>query len=539
MLDRLARHLPALPYPHFMAFAPLDCWARMLVQNGAITRIAPRYWLRVAGALCTSTLGTLLTLPERALLAVPQRRALRSAGHQGPPIVVVLGYYRSGTTHLHYLLSCDPGMVTPRWHQALAPSGFAVSWLCLRYFLVPFLSSKRPQDDVAFGPEYPAEDDFAVCNTNASCSLPGRMALPGEWAHYRRLHGFEQAGAGEVDRFRAAQHAFTWRLSLLNPRKTLLLKTPSHTARVRLLSELYGDRVRFVHISRPPTAVLASNIAMHERFASFLLQDHPGDAEIARRVIDEYDASERAFLEQSARLPPDRLARLRYQDLIADPIGQVERVYTQLGMTLSPAAREKMTHYLRSVSAYRTASQRASASPKREEPSPQPLPDALRWLIPAFGHDQATVPERSIPAAPNADPSVGSVAESPVASAILAALWCIAGWLLIAYFGGSRFDWLVWPVGVTIGLAALKTAGKGTPRLGILCAVLTALTMLIVAFPATWITDYKDARPVPWDHVWLSTRRGVLATNNWFWMILGVLSAHRFGSREHLRPPGL
>lgn len=539
-----------------MGFAPLDCWARLLLGNGAIARISPRYWLRIAGGLFTSSLGTMLTLPERLVLGlVGGNRAKRSSGAE-PHVLVILGYYRSGTTHLHYVLSCDPGMVTPRWYQALAPQGFLLSWTVLRYLLVPFLSSTRPQDDVAYGPEYPAEDDFAVCNINCACAMPGRMVLPGEWAYYKRFHGLDGLTSGERARFDRAQRAFTWRLGMLNPLKRLLLKTPSHTARVRALVELYGERVKFVHISREAGAVVKSNVAMHRRFEPFLLQEHPGDEEITRRVVEEYDASERAFVRDAAELGAGRLSRVRYQDLIADPMGEIERVYRELGIELTDDARGRMLEYLRTVKAYRTASERAAKdageSENRKEKSvstggtPVPLgPEAegaLAWMHDAFGHDRSAIPKVDVDSVAGGVSSVRAETlkgSSAAGTSLIAALWALAAWLVITYATGNRLDWLVWPTGAVIGLTALRSAGRGTMKLGLWCAVLTVLVVVVSAYPATWIADYRDRNPVPWYHVWLSTRRGVLAMNNWAWMILGVMTAYRFGSRAHVRPPGM
>ena len=44
--------------------------------------------------------------------------------------------------------------------------------------MTPFYSTARPQDDVAFGPDVPAEDDFALCNGGLVSSLVGRHVLP-------------------------------------------------------------------------------------------------------------------------------------------------------------------------------------------------------------------------------------------------------------------------------------------------------------------------------------------------------------------------
>lgn len=462
------------------------------------------------------------------------------------PMLFILGYYRSGTTHLHYLLSCDPRFVTPRWYQMLAPQGFALSWTILRYFLVPFLSSTRPQDDVAYGPEYPAEDDFGVCNLSAACAMPGRMVLPGCWDYYSRFHSLSELTDAERTRFRRAQLAVSWKLARLNRGRGLLFKTPSHTARVAELCRLYPN-ARFIHLHREAGAVLKSNVAMHRRYAPFLLQPHPGDDEIRRRVIAEYDATEKSFLAESASLPADRVARMRYEDLIADPVGQVRAAYTQFGLDITPEFEARMGAYLDSVKEYRAASETPGGRTVAE-----PVPE-LAWMHNAFGHDRAgtTSPERSegsaLQRSPK-DPSLRSGLVEPlltaVTGALVAAAFCFAAWMAVAATVKDRLDFLAWPVGVVVGLSTLRAAGangrKGTTALGLWALALTLLVILGAAYPATWLAVREKFSPVDLPHhVWLATRRGVLAINNFLWIGLGLASAYRFASREHVRPPGL
>lgn len=541
LLDPIDRVLP-LPYPHFMGFAPLDTWARMLVRDGAIGKIHPRYWVRLMGALFTSALGTAVTLPERLALAPFLPRAGGSAAKSETPILFVLGYYRSGTTHLHYLLSCDPALATPRWYQMLAPQGFGVSWTFLRYFLVPFLSSKRPQDDVAYGPEYPAEDDFGVCNLSAACAMPGRMVLPGCWEYYSRFHSLEGLSERELGRFRRAQLAITWKLSRVSGGRMLLLKTPSHTARLGELARLYPN-AKFIHLHREPEAVLKSNVAMHRRFAPFLLQPHPGDAEIRRRVIAEYDQTERKFLEESAAIPTDRLVRLRYEDLIADPIGQLRGAYERLRLGMTSAFEARAAAYLETVRNYRTAAERPAAEKKTDD---APAPE-LAWMHGAFGHAEPPVSAALAPsslASGRADVAPSQSLASPYIAALLAAILCIGAWIGIAALMRDRLDVLAWPAGVAIGLAALRTAGarggRGTTALGLWSLLLALVVILGVAYPATWLSVRDRFSPVDLEyHVWLATYRGLLAVNNFIWVLLGLTSAYRYASRQHVRPPGL
>ncbi len=564
MLETLNRILP-LPYPHFMAFAPLDVWWRLLTRDKAYTKIPARYWPRVAGGLFTSAIGTAITLPERLLLA-PFLPTAHSA--LPTPPLFVLGYYRSGTTHLHYLLSCDPKLATPRWHQMVAPQGFILSWTFLRLFLVPFLSSKRPQDDVAYGPEYPAEDDFGVCNWSGACSLPGRIAVPRCWDFYKRFHALTDLGAAELAGFRKSQLGISWKLAKLNPGRMLLFKTPSHTARVAELAKLYPN-ARFIHLHREPGAVVKSNVAMHGRLTPHFLQPHPGDEEIQRRVIAEYAATERKFLAESAAVPADRLARIRYEDLIADPIGELHRAYTRLGLELTPECARQMVAYLESVRDYRAAGSGKSA--KADGVGPEAAPSEVEWMQGEYGHDRPALPKRDpaerareLGLAPHHHSNSPSVSVDPLAfgeridrasgenaplltgptAALIAACFCFAAWLAIAATMHDRFDFLAWPTGVAIGLSALNGAGangkRGTTALGLWALALTLGVILAAALPATWLAVRNVFNPVNLSHhVWLATRRGVLAWNNLLWIGLGLASAYRFASRQHLRPPGM
>jgi hypothetical protein len=545
-LDPIDRVLP-LPYPHFMGFAPLDVWLKLLARDGAWKKIRPRYYPRIAGALFTSALGTAVTLPERLLLAPflprPASAPTSDIRHPISNIVFVLGYYRSGTTHLHYLLSCDPNLATPRWYQMLAPQGFGLSWTFLRYFLVPFLSSKRPQDDVAYGPEYPAEDDFGVCNLSGACAMPGRMVLPGCWEYYSRFHSLEGLSEPELSRFRRAQLAITWKLAKVNRGRGLLLKSPSHTARLAEMARLYPN-AKFIHLHREPEAVLSSNVAMHRRFAPFLLQPHPGDEEIRRRVIAEYDRTERKFLAESAALAPGRLVRMRYEDLIADPMGQIRSAYSALGLPMTPEFESAAGAYLESVRDYRAAGEKGKSSTERA--AAQPAPE-LAWMREAFGHDRPAVPAAN--AARAEFDSTGS-SDSPTSfftgktAALVAAAFCFAAWMCISAAARDRLDFLAWPTGVAIGLSALRGAGangrRGTTALGLWSLALTLIVILAAAYPATWLSVRGRFSPIELPYnVWLATRHGVLATNNFIWLLLGLTSAYRYASRKHIRPPGL
>ncbi len=518
--------------------------------------VPARYWLRLVCALAISLVSTVVTLPERLVLA-PVLAARRRRGRSAP-VVCVLGYFRSGTTHLHYVLSCDPGFVTPRWHQMLAPQGFVLSWSLLRWALIPFLSSTRPQDDVAYGPEYPAEDDFGLCNWAGIGTLPGRVVAPGAWDHFKRYQTLKGLSAGERARFARVQRGLVDKLAMVGgPGRMVLLKSPPHTARLDELRRVLGGDgalpdadVRFIHVHREPGAVLKSNVAMHARLSVLMVQPPPGDEVVRQRVIEEYDATERAFLEQAKGLGKGRLVRVRYEDLVADPIGEIARAYAELGLAMSPAFVRRAVEYLESVREYRSASQRAAGAVSgvvegagAREPE---TPAELCWMRGAFGHDAPAVTRRE---ARERAIELGLLDPRPIvgeppllngwAGALAGALACMSVWAGLALWSGTRWDWLLWPMGLVIGLCGLRGRGRGSGGLGVWAGVLTCAGGVAMAYPLSWLTHYATRDPVPWDHVWLTTVRNFLATNTMVWLVLGVLTAYRTASRVHVRPPGM
>jgi hypothetical protein len=508
-----------------MGLAPLDTWARVLLAPPA--RVPPRYWPRLACVLATSALATLLTLPERLVLGpVLAWRGRRCGWRLRRPVVVVLGYFRSGTTHLHYLLSCDPRFRTPAWCETLAPGGFAASWWFLRWFLVPFLSNSRPQDDVAFGPEWPSEDDFATSNWALASTLPGRFIVPGQYDHYERFNSLDRLTDRERARWRRTQAAFCWKLLALSPRKHLLLKTPSHTARVAELSRMFGDRLRVIHISRDPDAVVRSNVRMAERLEPYSLEPTPDAATVRSRVVAEYADSEDRFTREAADLPPGRVALLRFEDLIADPLGSSRRCYDQLGLGWTDAAETRFRRYLGAVRDYKPRHGAGADKPALEP--------TLGALAERFGHTAPAIEPVPLDLAP--PPPVRTA--RGIAATWVAALVLGGFWLAWAAILGDRTDPLMWIFGVTIGLVAVRVARRGSLILGINAVAALAALLAACFGPVTLVAYVPPHDPHRWSTAWGLVRDSATAANNLLFMVFGLVSAFRVATRVHVRPPG-
>jgi len=194
-------------------------------------------------------------------LALQQRLPPASPLKTDP--VFILGLWRSGTTYLHDLLSACPGMLSPATWQCMGPAVF-------RLHSPPAggKSVQRPMDSFTIGALSPQEDEFALLSLGVPSVYRGffdpRRLL--ELTHWLNpdAWGSEQP-EGWMD---------TWRQFLTGVTDgklgRLVLKSPSHTFRIRALTEAF-PQAAYIWIVRDPAETFFSNrkmwLAMFERYA--------------------------------------------------------------------------------------------------------------------------------------------------------------------------------------------------------------------------------------------------------------------------------
>jgi LPS sulfotransferase NodH len=273
----------------------------------------------------------------------------------------ILGHYRSGTTHLHNLLALDPQFAAPTFFQALNPHTF----LTTERFAAPvadrLIVRRRHQDEMALGAGVPSEDEFASC---AMTGLSPYMAwcFPEDGADYDRYLTFRDAHESEVVRW---GHALTTFLKKLTVRyaRPLVLKSPPHTARIRLLLGLFPD-ARFVHIRRDPYVVFRSTRHMI-RAGQRLYHLRGGPIQDSDdRIISVYAEMYDTYFEERGLIPEGRLCEVGFEDLEHDPVGVVCSVYEALGLSDFEDVRPRLEGYLGSIAGYRK---------NRHDELPEPL----------------------------------------------------------------------------------------------------------------------------------------------------------------------
>ena len=98
-------------------------------------------------------------------------------------------------------------------------------------------------------------------------------------------------------------------------------------------------------------SITRQTIHSEKLFEMFPLEEHPGD--VADFVITEYKALMEQYLKDRALIPEGNLAEVKYEDLISDPLGELERIYATLGLSgWENGGRQAVVEYLSTLSDY-------------------------------------------------------------------------------------------------------------------------------------------------------------------------------------------
>lgn len=358
--------------PHIWEGCGFVPWLRLLWRNRF--RVHWSRWYVMVIVTVVSFFNSLLGLVQLAVFG----RRLRKTRITQPPIFIV-GHWRTGTTHLHELLIQDPRFGYPTTYQCLEPNHFLVTeWLFTRlfWFLMP---SRRPMDNMQFGFDRPQEDEFALCMLGApspylSVAFPNHKP---QCQEYLDLEGVPPA------KLRRWQRIFKNFLKALTCRsgKRLVLKSPPHTARLKVLREMFPGAC-FVHIVRDPFVVFPSTVKLWKTLYKTHGLQRPTYAGLEEQVYDNFVRLYAKLEEGKKGLDPRQFFEMRYEDLIRDPEGQMQALYQHFGMDGFDDYLPRLRRYVAGLRGYETNLYRLDDEHRAQI--------AQRWgpIIERYGYDR-------------------------------------------------------------------------------------------------------------------------------------------------------
>lgn len=345
---------------HPCTFATPSVWVRLVWRNRGIPR---RYWGRFARVFALSLAATPFRVAEHAAYS----RKVKRTRVDSP--LFVLGFGRSGTTHLQNLLACDPRFGCFTSYQAATAAFSLVGRGRLRRLMEKGMAQKgeqtRPMDNVKVDLDAPQEEDLALANATPM-SFVHQLSFPRRgrelFAKYvmmgsasdgeARDTGEARLSPRELRRWDEAYRRALRKITLHADGKPLVLKNTVNTARADHLLRLFPD-AKFVHVVRNPYDVYPSVMHLYRTLLPLYQMDDYDWEDVKSMLVDVYRQTMTKYLKDRERIPRGRIAEVRYEDLERDPLGQLRRIYQALDLPEWSGAEKHVQAYMETLTGYR------------------------------------------------------------------------------------------------------------------------------------------------------------------------------------------
>ncbi len=307
-------------------------------------KIPPRYWPRALATCCGALINSVFEATERRTFDA------KLAEVEIQPPIFVLGFNRSGTTHLHNLLCLDKRLAFANTFQTMFPSTFLTTERWGTELFNVMMLQTRPMDNMECAASMPQEDELALC-TLTGLSPYTAWIFPNRRDQHEQYQTFEGASDADLQRWRDAMTIYMKKLSY-RQRRPLVLKSPPHTARIALLLDMF-PKAKFVHIHRNPYDVFQSARHTFRTVSPFMRVQALDEAELEDRLVRYYRNTYESFFAQKHQVPAGQFQDVAFADLEADPVGEMRKIYGQLALPDFDHVEPVLRQYVGSLRGYR------------------------------------------------------------------------------------------------------------------------------------------------------------------------------------------
>ena len=317
---------------------------RLLAENCHIS-------LKYLPKAIESILFNLLLFPASIYETLKYKDIIESTKIEKDPIFII-GYWRSGTTHLQNLLVKDSQFGFPSQFYITYPQSFIVnSWM--KGLASHFVPKTRAMDNIPISLDLPQEEEFAICSV-LPYSFYHSLIYPQKAKIYFDKYGaLEDIDDNVRKEWISYYNFFLKKVTFADHGKQLILKNPINTLRIKLLLEMFPN-ARFIHIYRNPYEVFMSNRFLFNNLSLWpKLQDIPDQQEMEKNVIDRYKMMMYRYFKDCNAIPSGNLIEVRYEELIGSPLETLEKIYKQFSLQGFDDVKAQIKDYLSGIKSYK------------------------------------------------------------------------------------------------------------------------------------------------------------------------------------------
>ncbi|NOQ28094.1 MAG: hypothetical protein GQ564_22250 [Bacteroidales bacterium] len=327
---------------YLLAGMRLSRFIKIIMKNGM--SLYPKYLVRFLFLFQNGMWASIFHRKEKSIYGD------RIKEHKLPddPIIII-GHWRTGSTFLHQLLALDPNLVTSNVFQGSIPDSFLTSRKSYEPIMGRALRGTRPMDQVKLSMDEPLEDEYALFRLSSYSPLE-RVIFP-KSREYFLNHFPEFLPTNEkLIKWKEAVNYFYKKLTLEN-NKTILIKNPFHSFRIKVLTEIF-PKARYIHIIRHPHKVVPSTIRMWDIVGN---QNSMNNKWTKPKVNEASDLLLRMMQKVDTDLkvlPKNRYFEIKFEDLEQNPINEIKSIYEHLGVEFSDEFEKQIGEFLISVKEY-------------------------------------------------------------------------------------------------------------------------------------------------------------------------------------------
>jgi omega-hydroxy-beta-dihydromenaquinone-9 sulfotransferase len=322
---------------HPLAGSSFTSLVRLILKSGGVDK---PYYVKLLYVLVISTLG----IPLRVLETIRFDKQIRNTTILFPPIFV-LGHWRSGTTHLHRLMTEDPNLGYISSLQAFLPENFLSIEQNWGLDLRKLWPEVRVMDNVSYSPTVPEEEEYALGNV-----LP--LSFYQCWYFPRKMQEMFNQGVLLDDispslreEWKAAYLRILKKTTLQHNGKQLVVKNPANTARIPILLELFPD-AKFIHIYRNPYDVYTSMKHFYKKLLPHYRFQDISDRDLEENIFSCYRQLMQRFFDTVDAIPPQNFIEISYEEFDHNEVEVLRRIYTKLAISGFEAAEANFKRYM-------------------------------------------------------------------------------------------------------------------------------------------------------------------------------------------------
>ena len=266
--------------------------------------------------------------------------------------VFILGHWRSGTTFMHNVFSCDKHFGYNTTYQTVFPHLMMWGQPFFKKNMSWLMPDKRPTDNMELAVDLPQEEEFALANM-MPCTYYNFWFLPKHMMEYADKYLlFNNITDEELKTF---EEVFTKliKISLWNTKGTQFLsKNPPHTGRVKELVKMFPN-AKFIYLMRNPYTVFESTRSFFTNTIQPLMLQNISNEELQANILEIYSKLYHKYEEDKKFIPEGNLVEVKFEDYEQNAFDMTEDIYKKLSLPGFEESRAAIEAYVNKKKGYK------------------------------------------------------------------------------------------------------------------------------------------------------------------------------------------